>query len=290
VVTPTPGQPPRDWPADHPDDIAALFRLERDRLIALLAGLTVDDWRQQTPCPGWTVLGLATHLVGDDVSWLANQRDDHHGTVPPPLDEAGFIGWLDELQKEWVHAARRLSPRLVIDLLSWTGPQICDVLAGQAADEVSASVSWADAELVPVWLDQLREISERWIHRQQLLEALGRSSDLRADLAGPIIDALRWAFRYRLGNVITAAGDTVVVSVHGPVSRRWYLVTGPGGWNFQPQPEGRVLASMALTTDSAWRLLTNNLSGGQQCAITESGSPAVLHVLRRTRAIIGTPQ
>ena len=37
----------------------------------------------------------------------------------------------------------------------------------------------------------LRGLSEYWIHRQQLLQALGRPSDLRADLAAPVLDGLR---------------------------------------------------------------------------------------------------
>ena len=70
------------------------------------------------------------------------------------------MAWLDEMQAEWVGAARRLS------------------------------------------LDQARELSEYWIHRQQLLQGLGRPSDLRADLAGPVLDGLRWAYPYRLAQAL----------------------------------------------------------------------------------------
>jgi hypothetical protein len=35
-------------------------------------------------------------------------------------------------------------------------------------------------------------LSEYWIHRQQLLQGLGRPSDLRTDLAEPVLDGLRW--------------------------------------------------------------------------------------------------
>ncbi len=52
---------------------------------------------------------------------------------------------------------------------------------------------------VPVWLDQARQLSEQWIHRQQLLQALGRRSDLRPDPAGPV----RWAYPYRLKQCYT---------------------------------------------------------------------------------------
>lgn len=77
--------------------------------------------------------------------------------------------WLDDLQAEWVRAARRISPRLVTELLDWTGPRVAEVLRRQDPRARTAQVSWAGTSPVPVWLDQARELSEQWIHRQQLL-------------------------------------------------------------------------------------------------------------------------
>jgi hypothetical protein len=51
---------------------------------------------------------------------------------------------------------------------------------------------------VPAWLDQARELSEYWIYRQQLRQGLDRPSDLRADLAGPVLAGLRWTYPCRL--------------------------------------------------------------------------------------------
>jgi uncharacterized protein (TIGR03083 family) len=105
------------WP-EPTQQFAPLFALERSRLLAVLRSLEPADWDRPSPCPGWSVLGLGTHLVGDDLSFLAWQRDDHHGTPPPDgLDEHGFIAWLDELQVEWVRAARRVRTLLEMYLL-----------------------------------------------------------------------------------------------------------------------------------------------------------------------------
>jgi uncharacterized protein (TIGR03083 family) len=176
-------------PAEPPGEFPPLFRVERARLLEILGSLTASDWIRPTPCPGWTILGLAAHLLGGDFSLLAGQRDGHLGTrAPTDPNEAEFIGWLDELQIEWVHAARRLSPRLVTDLLAWTDSQISELITSQNPSAVSANVSWASTGSVPVWLDQARELSERWIHRQQILQALDRPSDLRVDLAEPVLD------------------------------------------------------------------------------------------------------
>jgi hypothetical protein len=238
------------------------------------------------------VLGLCCHLVGDDLSLLSRHRDGYLGTRRPEgAGEDDFVTWLDELQDEWVSAARRLSPRLVTDLLGWTGPQLVETFRRQDPRARTAVVSWAGPGLMPVWLDQLREVSECWIHRQQLLQALDRPSDLRADLAGPILDGLRWAYPFRLGQVRARPGDTVTIEVSGPVALTWQLVAkDPAGWEYYDQPGARVVARLSLSTEQAWRLLTNNLSAAEQARITMSGQDAITGVLRQTRAIIGRPQ
>jgi uncharacterized protein (TIGR03083 family) len=275
-----------------PRAFAPLFSLERSRLLSVLESLRAADWSRPTPCPGWSVLGLATHLVGDDLSYLAWQRDDHRGTPPPDgLDEHGFITWLDELQIEWVHAARRLSPRLVIELLGWLGDQVAQTVSMQDPSPNTANVSWASASPVPTWLDHARELSERWIHRQQLLQSLDLPEDLRPDLAEPVLDALRWAYPYRLGSLRRPVGTRVVITVTGPeVELRWNLVSDGEVWQFSPSDGGPVAAALQMTADQAWRLLTNNLDLDRHGEKVTSGDSEIIETLLRTRAIIGTPK
>jgi hypothetical protein len=183
-----------------------------------------------------------------------------------------------------------LSPTVVRDLLAWTGPQLVDALTTQDPTERSARVSWAGPDPVPVWLDQVRELFERWIHRQQLLQALGEPSDLEAAVLGPVLDGLRWAYPYRLDQAGGAdIGDTVEISVAGPVEAHWLLVATGSGWRFQPAAGPRRVARLALTTQQAWRLLTNNLPAEAAADVDLSGDARVVEVLRRTRAVIGAP-
>jgi hypothetical protein len=50
-------------------------RPERDALLELLAGLSTEDWARPTECLAWPVKGVATHILGDDLSLLSRQRD-----------------------------------------------------------------------------------------------------------------------------------------------------------------------------------------------------------------------
>ena len=131
--------------------------------------------------------------------------------------------------------------------------------------------------------------SPGWIHRQQILQALGRGSDLRVDLAEPVLNGLRWAYPYRLSRILASDGDTVSIEISGPVQARWHLVSDAGSWAFHHRPGMRHVANMSLKTDQVWRLLTNNLSSIDQATIEVTGDPQVVDVLRSTRAIIGLP-
>src|SRR3954454_23330074 len=98
-------------------DVLDLLAPERAELVTLLAGLAPADWDRPTECPAWTVRGVALHVLGDDLSLLARQRD---AETPSLLTEFSLPTWdgapenpLDRFNERWVHAASFLSPALL---------------------------------------------------------------------------------------------------------------------------------------------------------------------------------
>ena len=91
-----------------------------------------------------------------------------------PRDGEPFPAFLDRINAEWVTAARRLSPRLLIEQLSVAADQIVDFWAAADPDVLGDGVSWAGANPAPVWLDAARDFSEYWTHHQQICDATGQ--------------------------------------------------------------------------------------------------------------------
>jgi uncharacterized protein (TIGR03083 family) len=279
---------PRGTRFDHP----RLFASERETLLGLLEETEPDAWRLPTPCPGWNVLDLVSHLVGDDLGLLARQRDSHFGTSPPPdaLTGDAFSIWLDQLQDSWVQASKRISPAVARGLLAWSGPQVVEMMRAQDPSEVAAHVSWAAGdEAVPRWLDHGRELSEYWIHRQQIQIALGRVPVPAGEVFEAVLDALRWAFPFRLAKLPLHYGSTVVIEMSGTAGGDWVLSLVDGYWDFVSAPVGEVVGRMRLGSDEAWRLLTNNMALEEQSQLDVQGDPDVVEVLLSTRSIIGRP-
>jgi hypothetical protein len=186
---------------------------------------------------------------------------------------------------------RRISPRLVTELLDWTGPRVAGMLRRQDPQARTAQVSWAGTSPVPVWLDQAREVSEQWIHRQQGAAGArppqrpaprpGRAGARRAALGLPLPPraVLRRARRHRDDRHL------------GPVTRTWQLVATAAGWDYRDEPGARGVARLSLTTEQACRLLTSNLpQPSGRARLTASDDNATTGILLRTRAIIGSPR
>src|SRR5437660_11510829 len=97
-----------------------VYQPERVSLLDLLEGLDSDEWGRPTECPAYAVKGIATHVLGDDLSLLSRQRDGAVQGLVLLADElagADFRTLLDTFNDRWVAAARFLSPELLIELL-----------------------------------------------------------------------------------------------------------------------------------------------------------------------------
>lgn len=62
---------------------------ERQLLVGLLSGLDDNDWQRDTECPGWSVQGIATHVLGNDqqaadILTLAHTEADVRSLVSGP--------------------------------------------------------------------------------------------------------------------------------------------------------------------------------------------------------------
>jgi uncharacterized protein (TIGR03083 family) len=155
--------------------VTHLLAPERAALLGMLEALDQARWAAPTVCPGWSVKDVVAHLLGDDLGLLSRRRDRF---TPPgaPGGQPGWqqlVAWLDRENQAWVEAARRLSPRLLRELLAVTGEATSRHLAGLDPFALEARVSWAGPGPHPNWLDVAREYTGRWTHQQQVRDAVG---------------------------------------------------------------------------------------------------------------------
>src|SRR5258708_4129919 len=101
-------------------------------LTALLRGLAPDDWNRPTAAGSGRARDGGARLLDVQLRQLSFRRA---GVAVPPPDPpitgyADLVAFLNRLNAEWVAAARRLSPRVLTDLLELAGGQMAE---GQAS-------------------------------------------------------------------------------------------------------------------------------------------------------------
>lgn len=245
-----------------PIDASGLFLPLHTELIALLERLSPADWSQPTVAAGWDVRDMAAHLLDTDIRRLSMLRD-RLAPIPPPAPITSYhelVGFLDALNAAWVAAARRISPRVLTDLLRVTGPQLAELFAGSDPLAPALGVAWAGEQQSPAWFDIAREYTEKWMHQQQIRDAVGAPGLTSRKWLAPVLDTFMRGMPHTFHAVAAAEGACLAIEISGPAGGSWALVREATQWQLYVGSPKAPAARVELGQDAAWRLFTKGLS------------------------------
>jgi uncharacterized protein (TIGR03083 family) len=237
-------------------DVRGLFAKERSAFLELLGDLDVGDWDRATVCPGWTVKDVTAHVLHDDLRRLAGMRDGHQG--PPPEDGEPLADFSRRVNQEWVAAARCLSTRQLVELLTLTGGQVAGMWQQQDLEADATAVSWAGLDTSPVWLDAAREFTEYWTHQQQVRDATSRPGLTGSAFLVPVLDTFLRALPFTLANTDAAPGAQVTIT--GEAAMVWVATRESTGWRLDRGAAGRPVVLVEADGDTMWRLCTRSIT------------------------------
>ncbi|HYM59259.1 MAG TPA: maleylpyruvate isomerase N-terminal domain-containing protein, partial [Thermoanaerobaculia bacterium] len=254
----------------------------------LLADLSEEDWTRPTAAKAWSVKDVVAHLLQGDVGVLSRCRDAFHQTAKPVERHEDLVSLVNDLNAQWVCAARGLSPRVLRELLSFSGTLVEEYFASLDPFAMSGPVSWAGPDPAPVWLDLAREFTERWHHQQQIRDATNRPPLYEPYFLAPVLDAFVRALPYSFRIVEAKAGSVVKLEIAGDAGGVWYLRRNQAAWELFAEVEEPVAAHVVIPQDAAWRLFTKGLSPEQARATAMvQGDARLAAQIFGTIAIIG---
>lgn len=261
--------------------VSHLFPELLERLLKLLSGLTAEEWERATVCEGWSVKDVALHLLGVEVGILSRKRDGFSHSSPPAGNLGTLVDFVNDLNAAWMQAARRISPRLLCDLLQLTGQQACEYWGSLDPYALGAPVSWAGPDPAPVWLDLAREYTERWHHQQHIRDAIGRPGLKEPKFLAPVLDAFVRALPHTYRQVDAPEGTLVVLTISGRSGGRWSLLRENREWTLYLDVAQKPDAEVTIDQEMAWRLFTKGLDKqeAQANVIVVGDQPLGLKVL-----------
>lgn len=239
--------------------VAELFPEVLDSLIELLSGLSDEDWRKPTSCSRWSVKDVASHLLGGEIGILSRKRDEYLYSGSPIKSWEELVALINTLNDEWVKATRRLSPRLLCDLLKLAGSQTCEYFTSLDPFAMGDPVDWAGAGPAPVWLDLAREYTERWHHQQQIRDAVGKPGFKEPRFFAPVLDAFVRALPRTYENIEAKDATLVTLTISGDSGGRWSLLRESEAWTLYVDAREAADAEVVIDQETAWRLFTKGI-------------------------------
>jgi uncharacterized protein (TIGR03083 family) len=250
-------------------------------LASLLRNLTTAEWALPTACPGWSVHDVASHLLGIEAGNVSVRRDEWR--LAPKQDDDPDA-WLNEFNGQWVAACRRLSPKILLALLELAAADYEEYVLTLDGDGVGGPVLWATGDApAPVWLDLAREYMERFVHQQQIREAVS-SSPLEPEFAAAAIATAVHALPVALQRVRRPSGTTVRFRVEGPAGGTWFAVRNVGSWELQQEPGAEVTCDVRTSVEGALKLLVRDPSAPP---LAFSGDPDLAAAVANAKAVLG---
>lgn len=267
---------------------AHLIRSVDDKLIDLLRSLHPDEWDIQTVASLWKVRDVVAHMLDTALRKLSMLRDSCVVEAVEIRSPQDVVTLVNRLNREGVAVYRRLSPRVLIEMMhiacqqSASFHESLDPLAPAAF-----AVSWAGEEHSLNWFDTARELTERWHHQQQIRLATNRPGIMLPSLYHPVLDCFMRGLPYAYRAVDAPQGTIILLEISGDCGGYWALSKGATRWGFIKQLSGDFACKVIIPQDLAWRLFTKGIDRDlARALISVEGSQELAEGVLQLTAIV----
>ncbi|MEU9284456.1 maleylpyruvate isomerase family mycothiol-dependent enzyme [Streptomyces sp. NPDC048275] len=228
-----------------------------DAISELVSPLVEGEWNRRTPCPGWSVRDLVSHVIGLDCEMLGDPRPIH--TLPRDLfhvtnEYQRYMEMQVDVRRH--HTAPEMTSELEYTIIRRNR---------QLRNESRAPETKVRGPLgsEPTLEQAMRNRAfDVWVHEQDLRVALGRPGNLDSPGAHITRDVLLAALpKVVAKNAGAPANSAVVFDIHGPVEfLRTVRVDAEGRGSIDGAPSLGPAATLTLDWETYFRLACGRVS------------------------------
>ncbi len=248
-----------------PIEVLHLFPKLDELLLELLIYLTTAEWELPTIAKLWKVKDVAAHLLDGNLRTLSFSRDNHFDEKPANISSYGdLIAYLNQLNATWVNAAKRLSPRVLISLLEGTGKEFSAHLNTlQPFEPAIFPVAWAGQNVSDNWFHIAREYTEKFIHQQQIREAVNKQALFTKELFYPLIDTFMYALPHTYKNVAADLGTIIRMIITTNIGGEWHIIKKENDWELIKTIPHEPASTILIEPNIAWKLFSKGMTPQQ---------------------------
>jgi uncharacterized protein (TIGR03083 family) len=217
----------------------------------LVSPLVEGEWNKRTPCPGWSVRDLVSHVIGLDSEMLGDPRPIH--TLPRDLyhvtnEHQRYMEMQVDVRRH--HTAPEMTSELEYSIIR-RNRQLRN--ENRKPDTKMRGPLGTEVTLEHAMRNHAFDV---WVHEQDLRAALGRPGDLDSPGAYLARDELLAALPKVVAKDAGApTSSAVVVDVHGPVEfLRTVRVDADGNGSIDGAPSLGPAATLTLDWETYFRL------------------------------------
>ncbi|MDH6625206.1 uncharacterized protein (TIGR03083 family) [Streptomyces sp. LBL] len=254
-----------------------------DAISELVLPLVEGEWNRRTPCPGWSVRDVVSHVIGLDCEMLGDPRPIH--TLPRDLfhvtnDNQRYMEMQVDVRRH--HTAPEMTSELEYVIIRRNRQ-----LRNESRDPGTKVRGPQSTELTLE--EAMRSHAfNLWVHEQDLRTALGRPGNLDSPGAHIARDVLLDA----LPEVVSVKADAprssaIVFDVHGPVEfLRTIRVDIQGRGTLESTPALGPAATLSLDWETYVRLACGRVTPeAVSDRVKAEGDPALTGSILRNFAV-----
>ncbi len=214
-----------------------------------------DAYNAATPCPGWSVRDVLSHLVGFELLLQGGPVPAHEG--PWPSHVKNPIG---EINEAFVQAYRNTPGDELLDLFRRTSAASLERLRGLSEEEWE-KVGWSPEGERPYYRFQETRVLDSWIHLQDIRDALLEPADDHGPGEEIVVNRFEAVLPYVLAKKAHAPDGTVVrINLSGRLARTVVLEVENG--RAKALETSDRVPNLELTTPVAifWRRAAGRIS------------------------------
>jgi hypothetical protein len=247
-------------PVKPPTELVDLLPVLDKKLFELLRSLTREEWHAQTVAKLWKVKDVVAHLLDGNIRVVSILRDDHWGEQPDIHSHQELVDFLNRLNADWVMVMRRVSPEMLIFLLEATGPVYYNFYKSLPPTGKSAlAVSWAGENESQNWMHIAREYTEKFLHQQQIRDAVNKPGLMTRELFYPFINVFMYGLPHSYRDIIAPEGASVKITVTTDIGGSWYLLRKDNNWVLHAAAIEKPTAEVAIQPEDAWPLFSKSI-------------------------------